>query len=474
MLERFFHLAENETTAKTELGSGIIMFLTALYILFVNGVILSQIGMPIIGVFVATALAAATCTFIVAFYANLPFMMAPGMSINSFFAVVICLGAGYHWKEALCITFIAGIVHVLLILTPFRKKLVIAIPEHLGIASGAGLGLLIAFIGIANSGLFNIEASISFNAAKSSLSSILYFQTPFTAFDITVLIPIIAAVILLIMLAVEQKTGEKYGALPISILLTAFICIPFSLERFQALMGFSYNYVAEFKSVFIAFLGYPGLGSIFATPEIAVNTILIVALLTLTNIMDSFGTIIGLGFMRRNTLFKDADKELFNRKGAASKMDKAMIVNSFGGVIAPLFGSSTATIYLESSAGILFGGRTGLSALVAGLLFIFCIPIIDVFRIIPIEAMAPAMVYIGSSMMSRIRLVDWDNFAEAFPTFIVILLVPLLRSVLDGICIGIIAHIIIALTLGAKEKPHFTLYGIAFVYLVAKAMNMLV
>ena len=470
MLERFFHLAENETTVKTEIGSGVTMFLTALYILFVNGVVLSQAGMPVIGVFVATALTAAVCTFFIALYANLPFIMAPGMSINSFFAVAICLGAGYHWKEALCITFIAGIAHVLLILTPLRKKLIIAIPEYLGVAAGAGLGLLIAVIGIGNSGLFNFKATSSF-AGKSILSSSIYFHNSFTSFDITLLIPIIAAVVLLVLLAVEQRTGEKYGALPISILLTTFICIPLTLDRFQVFVNFSYGYASEFKAVFLAFWGSPGLGSIFATPEATANTLLIILLLTLTNILDSLGTIIGLGYMKHAILFGSKEKELFEKKKASSKVDKAMIVNSFGGVIAPLFGSSTAAIYLESSAGILFGGRTGLAAMVAGVLFLFCIPIADVFRIIPVEAVAPAMIYVGSCMLNRLNTVNWDDLAECFPAFIIILLVPLLRSVLDGICIGIIAHIIINLTLGARTKLHPTLYVIAFTYIIAKILG---
>ena len=470
MFDRFFSLHDNGTTIKTEVASGITLFLTGMYILFVNGIVLSQTGMPPVGIFVATALTAAVCTLFIALYSNLPFMMAPGMGINSFFAFTICLGSGYHWKEGLCITFMAGLVHVALMLTPYRKRLIIAIPEYLGAAAGAGLGLFIAFVGICDTGLVTLANSST--PAKSVLSSPIYVHSLLSSVDVSFIIPIIAAIILLFLLAVEQRTGEKYGALPISILLTTFVCIPLSLDRFQTFISFTFSYAEDFQAVFLSFFGAPGLMTVFATPAIALKTILIVVLLSLTNILDSLGTIIGLGYLRRTILFGEKERELFEKKGAASRIDKLLIANSFGGVISGLFGSSTSVLYLESSAGVLLGGRTGLCALTAAILFLLCIPIADIFRIIPIEAVAPAMVYVGCCMMTRIRLVDWDRLEEAFPAFLILLLVPVTRTVLDGICIGITAHLIINMTLGNREKLHPTLFVVSFTYITAKVIGL--
>ena len=467
-MERWFHLEDNGTTAKTEVLSGLTTFLTAVYILFVNAAILSETGMPVNGVFVATALSGAVCTLFVAIYANLPLAVSPAMSVNSFFAYTLCLGLGYHWKEALAITFFAGILHVVIIVTPLRKHLIAAIPNHLGIAAGTGLGLMIASIAIRNTGLFGLSSPYS----DAVTSSALLAPSVSRFYNFSKFVPLLAATIMLCLLALEQKNGERYAALPVSILLTTFLCFPIYLPRFQEIFSSSLSMWSDFAEVSFSFFGSPGIGSIFISPIVTTKTLLLILLLALTNILDSFGTITGLRHMDRATFLTREDTPS-STKTALPRIDRAMVANSFGGVLSSLFGSSTAAVYLESATGMSTGGRTGLSGIVIGLLFLLCIPISGILRSIPIEAVAPTMVYAGISMIIGVRDIKWDKIEEAFPAFLTIMLIPLSSSILDGICVGIISYILIAFVLGKRKDVKPTLYVISLAYIATKVLQFL-
>ena len=468
MMERWFRLRDNQTSVRVEVSSGVTVFLTALYILFVNRVVMVDAGMPPDGVFIATALSAAICTLFMALYANLPFTVAPGMSLNAFFTYTICLGAGYHWKEALAITFLAGTLHAFLMLTPARKSLIAAIPEHIGLAAGAAMGLLIAYIAVKNTGIFSDIPNIA-KAPNASFSlGDFSFTTFLQAFNPTHLIPIVAAGILLLLLSFEQKTGERFAALPVSILAATFLCLPITLERIHDISSVSGSALAEFWSLCFSFFGVPGLGSIFASPAVAAKTLLIIILLALTNILDSLGTIMGIGYAENANLFERHEMELFRQKYSASRLDRALIANSFGGMISPLLGASTAVVYLESSAAVLTGGRTGLSGMVTGILFLLCIPIAGFFRIIPVEAVAPVMIYVGATTMARLRNIHWGDLSEFVPTFLTVLFVPLTGSILDGMCIGILSYVMINIATGTRKKVHPALLVIGFAYILTK------
>ena len=460
IIERLFQFDKNQTTRKQELVGGITMFLASMYILFVNGVILSETGMPQQGIFIATAITAAICTLFGALYANLPFVIAPGMSANAFFAYAICLGIGYRWQEALAITFIAGILHVVIMLTPARKALITAIPEHIGIAASAGIGMFVARVAVDNSGLFT--------STPGGADGLPVAQVPFAGFNPTNLIPIAAFAILVILLAIEHRSNEKFAALPISILITAFLFIPFNLSRYESVTIFAPGVVDEFKAIFVSFFGRPGMRTIFSTPAKLMQTILLILLMTMTDILNSIGTLLGIGYNESANLIDREEMELLKTKQTASRIDRGLIANAFGGIVSSLFGSSSATIYLESTTGILIGGRTGYAGMVAGILFLCCIPVTGLFRLIPIEAAAPAMLYTGCSMMSRMRNINWSRFEEALPAFVVIALVPLTNSILDGICIGLICYIVISLFLSERKRLSPTLYVIAFAYIITK------
>ena len=468
MMERRFRLKDNQTTIRMEIGSGATVFLTALYILFVNRIVLADAGMPPQGVFVATALSAAICTLGMALYTNLPFVVAPAMSINSFFAYTICVGAGYHWKEALAISFLAGILHVVLMLTPLRKSMLVAIPEHLGLAAGAALGLFIAGVAVRNMGIFSSLSELTGAAGGAASAGSLSTANIFSEFDPASLIPIVAAATLVILLSFEQKTGEKFAALPVSILAATFLCLPMNLERLHDIAGVSGSAFDEYKEMIFSFFHVPGLGSLFSNPVVATKSVLIILLLSMTNILDSIGTIIGIGYMQHADLFERRQMELFKRRNTESKLDRALIANSFGGVLAPLFGTSTATIYLESSAGILFGGRTGLAGVVTGLMFLLCIPFAGVFRVIPVEAVAPAMIYVGASTMSRLRNIDWTDVREGIPAFVIMLFTLVTNSILDGMCIGILCYIMTSIATGNRRRVSAVLYLIGIVYVLIK------
>ena len=471
MLERLFHLKEHQTTARVEVISGITTFLIMMYILFVNGTVLSKSGMPVQGIFVATALSAAICSIILAIFANVPFAMAPGMGMNSLFVNTICIGMGYHWREALAITFLSGLVHVFVIVTPFRKSFITAIPEHLRIASGAGLGLFIAYLALRNSGImtFTIPSTEYLRVGKDVIvTSSSAVPGMIRTFGTPQIISIIAMLILLVLLAMEQKSGEQYGALPISIMAATLIGIPLNITMLQTTSAINASAFDEFRVIFMSFFGSPGLGSLFRSTTVSLNTLLIILVMALTNVLDSVGTMIGLGHVDNARVFTQQDLEAFQQKKRMSRMDKTLVFNSLGNVIAPLLGSSPAVIYLESVTGMLSGGRTGLTSMVVGIMFLLCLPIANFFKIIPIEAVAPAMLFAGCSMMTQLRHINWKNIEESMPAFMIILIIPLTYSILDGIAIGILCYVILEIALGKIKNVHPMLHLVSLVYLFTK------
>ena len=463
-LEKRFRLTERQTTIKTETGSGATTFLTSIYIMFINGILLSATGMPIKGVFVATALAAFACTLIVALYADLPLAMAPNMGTNALFASAICLGLGYHWKEALAIAFVAGVLHLIIAVTPARRAVLVSIPEHLGVAIGAGLGLLIAYIAVQSTGLF---ATISSTATTPAPM----FASIYRGVDSTWYISIISMVIMLGLLAMERKTGLRYGALPISIIAATFICAPFRSTNLQMPTDSLVSAFRDFKTIFMSFFGSPGLLSLFANPMKALNSILIIMLFSLTNLLDSLGAIIAFRQMRTANLFDagERDRAIANKK--VPRIGRAMISNALGGVISPLLGVSASSIYLESTAGVIYGGRTGLAALVTALLFLCCIPFSNFFRIIPFAAVTPVMIYAGGTMISRLNAVNWRFIEEGLPAFLIILIIPTTGSIVDGVCAGLICHIVITAFMGKRKTIHPALYIISLAYLFARVAD---
>lgn len=466
MIESVFHLSDHNTTVKREVLAGLTTFLTMMYILFTNSAILSETGMPWNGVFVATALTAAFSTIFIAIFTNLPFAMAPGMGLNTTFAYTLCMGMGYHWKEALAISFLSGMIHIIAMCTPLRKSFVTAIPEYLRAAMGAGLGMFIAYTGLINSGLlvFSLTADGQMgNGASINTSS----AVPGLVRDPTVtLVFFIGLAFMIVLSALEKKTGEKYAALPIGILAATFIGIPLNVTRINGTQYLQASMLEGFSQVFLSFFGSPGLLSIFKDPASVFRSLEMICVLSMTGILNSVGTMIGIGQVHNARLFDADDMKKFAGKSANSKLDKTLIANSIGRLLSSLFGTSPATIYLESVTGITAGGRTGLTGLVVGIMFLLCLPLAGFFYIIPSAAVGPALVLAGVSMLTRMRHIDWRNFEHSFPAFMTILIMSLAYSIFDGIALGIICHVIIQVIMDKKREIHPILFIISILYVL--------
>lgn len=475
MLAKYFHLPENNTTLKTEALSGITTFLTCMYVLFVNSSILAETGMPQRGVFFATALASAACTVLIALYANLPFAMAPGMGLNSIFAHTICISMGYHWKEALAIAFLSGLVHAVTMASPLRKSFVNAFPNYLRYANGASLGLFIAYVGLKNAGLisFTVPAGqyerLGSGAIIGSSSTVPGMVGAFTPVQA---IAVIGLAIMIVLKAKEKKTGNQYAALPVGILAATFIGIPWNITRMaDSSFAGAASIFDGFKQVFFSFWGRPGLFTVFADPATALDTLLMIFILSMTNVLSAVGTMISIGHVDEAQLFDEQDLARFKRRGTGSKLDKALIANSLGSAVSPLLGTSTATIYFESVTGISSGGRTGLTGLVVGVLFLICIPFAGILNVIPGEAVAPAVILAGASMMTQIRKINWKNFEELIPAFVTIVFRTLAYSLLDGIAVGVICHVLIQTAMGKRRGIHPVLHVISALYIILKASS---
>lgn len=469
MMDKFFHVRAHETSVSKEILCGITTFLTMSYILFVNPAIVSESGMPAAGIFVATALSAALCSLCMGIFANAPFGMAPGMGLNTFFTYVICASLGFRWQEGLALVFVSGALHAFIMATGLRKSLVNAIPQHLKLSFGVGLGFFIGYVGLKNAGLlmFTIPPGqyevldsgtvISSAAAVPSLAA---------GMSGTQIVALIGLSVMLFFLALERKTGDTYAALPIGILTATFIGIPMNITDMLGVKFIDLSAILEIRHVFSAFWGDPGLLSIIGDPGKLLLSCLIVMILLVTNVMDSVGTIIGIGQVQGAEVFSDEDMENFRRKGMKTKLDRTLLCNSLGGMLASVVGTTSVTTFMESITGIVAGGRTGLSAVTVGVMFLICLPLANFFSIIPASAIAPALIVAGAFMVPLVSRINWANFEEAFPAFATALCIPLSYSFVHGIAAGVLSHVLIQIAVGKWRRIHPMLYVIAAVFIV--------
>ena len=468
-MEKLFKLQSHGTTVSREALSGLTTFLTLSYILFVNPVVMSHGGMPLEGAFVATVLAAAFCTIFMAFAANVPLAMAPGMGLNTFIAYTVCGALGYDWREALALCFLAGLLHILIMVTPLRKSLVNAIPKHLKLAFGVGLGLFIAYTGLKGGGLLTFllpagEYSITIDGSIiGSSAAVPGFVGSLGNYEIVALIGL---AVMIILLAFERKTGDSYAALPMGIVAGAAVGIPLEVTDPIGAQFFDLSSIGALGEVFASFLGRPGLMSLFDGQERFFLSLLVILIVLLISATDSVGTIMGIGQIKDAEIFGQEDMEKFAVSSHESRLDKSLMVNSVGGAVAAVFGTSTTTSYMESVTGIVAGGRTGLSALTVGALFLLCLPFSGVFGIIPPAAIAPALIVAGALMMPMVSRIHWSRFEESLPAFMVILCIPLTYSFVYGIAAGILSHVLIQLALGRWRRVHPILYIVALIFLL--------
>jgi len=473
-ISSFFQLKENNTTWTKELLAGATTFFAMVYIIFVNPNILSQTGMPWGGVFLATIIATAIGTLIMALFANVPYALAPGMGLNAFFTYTVCFGLGFHWSEALALVFICGIINIIITVTSIRKSIVRAIPVSLQHAIGGGIGIFIAYIGFKNAGFFDFVADPGhwFEIPGGTViidSSIIPEITKFaTSGPILALIGIIVTVVLLLL--------KVKGAILIGIVATTLIGWPLGITDFSAISFSAEAIRAPFVELGTTFgAAFRGMGTLFADASRLPMAFLAIFAFSLTDTFDTIGTFVGTG--RASGIFSEADlTSIESGKGFKTKMEKALFADSVATSIGAVLGTSNTTTYIESAAGIEVGGRTGLTSVFTSIFFLLCILLAPVVGVVPAQATAPALVIVGVLMISAFKHINWSDFEEAVPAFFASILMALAYNISIGIAFGFIFYVLVKVVTGKAKVIHPILWvssGLFVIYFVLMAFNTL-
>ena len=451
-MEKFFKLKENGTKVSTEIIAGLTTFFAMSYIIFVNPSMLAQAGtadnpMPVGAVFLATIIASAIGTLIMGLFANVPYALAPGMGLNAFFTFTVCKSLGFTWQQALAMVFICGLINIFITITKIRKLIVKAIPESLQNAIGGGIGVFISYIGIKNAGLISFTAdpgtyqvfeggSASFNS--SAVPELVTFN------NVAVILALIGLTLTVVLLILNVK-----GAIFIGIFATTIIGIPMGVTDVSAIgttagIGESFS---QLKDTFFVALGDKGMLSLFSDTSKIPLVLMTIFAFSLSDTFDTIGTFIGTG--RRSGIFDDNDqKSLEEGNGIKSKMDKALFADSIATSIGALFGTSNTTTYVESTAGIGAGGRTGLTACVTALCFILSMFLAPVVGVIPTQATAPVLIIVGVMMLSSFKDINWDNLEDAVPAFFASIFMGFSYSISYGIAAGFLFYCIVKVCKG--------------------------
>ncbi|PJI09296.1 MULTISPECIES: NCS2 family permease [Clostridium] len=431
MLDKIFHLSENHTNVRTEILAGFTTFMTMAYILVVNPQILSQTGMPIKAVFTATVLASFIGTIIMAFAANYPFGMAPGMGLNALFTYTICITMKFSWQTALAASFIEGIIFLALNLFKVRQLIIDSVPQTLKYAISIGVGFFITFIGLQDAGIIV--------ASKSTLVALASLKTP------TVLLAVLGVLLIAVLYSKNVKGSFVIGMFAIYI-------IGIVLGLAKAPSANLKDYMPQ--SVAPVFLKFD------FKSAMVIGTIPVILSMLFIDIFDSIGTLIGL-----------ASKAGFlDEKGNVKNADRVLTADAVGSTIGACLGTSTPVVYVESASGIAEGGKTGLTGLTVAILFLVSIFLSPVFTAIPSFATGPVLVVLGAVMMEPINKVDFSDFSETFPVFITLVLILLTYSITDGLALGFLSYVVIKIFNGkAKEIPK-SLYVISLLFILMFAI----
>ena len=449
MLEKVFKLSKNGTTAKTEVMAGITTFMTMAYILAVNPSILSAAGMDSTAVLLATAIASFIGTACMAFMANLPFALSAGMGLNAYLAYTVVLGYGYSWQVALLAVLVEGLIFVVLSLTNVREAIFNAIPLTLKRGVSVGIGLFIAFIGLQNAGLA---------VDSATLVTITSFTDNFSTHGICALLALIGLLITAILHVKQVKGSILVGILATWIL--GIICqltgvyVPAPADGFYSLIPTS------IISVDFSKLGETA-GQCFMVDFSVVKPldfVVVIFAFLFVDIFDTLGTLIGVA-----TKAKMLDDE-----GHLPGIKPALMADAIGTTVGAILGTSTVTTFVESASGVSAGGRTGLTALVTGGLFLLATLFAPLFTTIPSFATAPALIMVGFLMVSSVTEIrfDDDNLTEAIPAYIAIIAMPLFYSISEGISLGIISYVVLNVCTGKGKKVTPLLYVLAVLFVL--------
>jgi AGZA family xanthine/uracil permease-like MFS transporter len=409
LLQRLFHLDENQTTVRRELLGGLTTFMTMAYVVVVNPRILAEAGMPVEGVLFATCVSAAIATLVMGLWANYPIALAPGMSLNAYFTYSIVIGRGIPWQTALGVVFLSGLLFLLLTLTNVREQIVNGIPDCLKHGTAAGIGLFIAFIGLRNAKIIVGNPATLVGLGKASDPQVL----------------LAAAGLVLIAILMARHIG---GAILIGILIIALAGIPVGLAHWPDHL-----------------FSLPRPGGTFlqldfrAAAKIGLAELIFVFFFV--DLFDNVGTLVGV-----------CEQGGFLRDGKLPRASRALLADAIGTMIGALTGTSTVTSYIESAAGVSAGARTGLGNLVIAAFFLvamFCAPLVAA---IPGYATAPALILVGALMCGAVARVHWDDFSEAFPAFLTLIATPLTFSIATGLSLGMLSFTFVKVGTGRYRE----------------------
>ncbi|MCX7748763.1 MAG: NCS2 family permease [Clostridia bacterium] len=456
-LQKFFKLKENNTTVRTEVIAGITTFITMAYIIFVNPDILKMAGMnasgalgdkaaqfnafndPVVGaVLVATCLSAAIGTLIMGLYANYPFAQAPGMGLNAFFTFTVVLGMGYTWQQALTAVFISGIIFIIITITRLRESIVKAIPMTLKYAVSGGIGLFIALIGFKNAGI--VAGNPSTIIAFGNLTS------PKT------LLAIFGLIITGLLVAKNVKGSMLIGIFITTVagIVTDIISIPKGFTVVSAPPSISPTF---WQFDFSGLLKLGDNANLFST---LVTIAAIVLSFTLVDLFDTIGTLIGTG----------SKAGMLDKEGKLPRINKALLSDSIATTTGAVLGTSTVVTYVESASGVMEGGRTGLTSVVTSILFLLALFFAPVAGLVPSEATAPALIIVGVFMMGALRHINFDDFTEALPAFLTVVMMPFTFSIANGIASGLIVYPIVKIATGKGKTVHPLVYILAVLFIL--------
>lgn len=422
-LEKTFKLSANKTDAKTEVIGGLTTFMTMAYILAVNPLILSSAGMDFNAVFTATALSSAVATLLMAFLANYPFALAPGMGLNAFFAFTVVQRMGYSWQFALTAVLIEGLLFILLSVVGVREAIFNSIPQNLKKGVSVGIGLFIAFIGLSNAGIINSEGDVLLQLGNITQGA--------------PLLALIGVVITGILLAFKVK-----GALLFGIIATTIIGIPMGVT--SAPTG-------------IASLP-PSLAPTFMKLDfsqvLSWDMAVVVISFLFVDLFDTLGTLIGVA----------SKTDMLDEEGQLPRGKQALLADAIGTTFGAVTGTSTVTTYVESSSGVAEGARTGLASVVTAICFFLALFFSPIIAIIPSAATAPALILVGLFMLSPILEIDLTDYTESIPVFLTLLMMPAAQSIADGIAFGMISYVLLKLFSGRYKEISITMYILTLIF----------
>ena len=433
-VERFFKVREKGSTVRTELLAGVTTFIAMAYILFVNPNILADAGIPKEAAIASTIWIAALASLAMGVFANYPVALAPGMGLNAFFAYYVCGVLGLHWTVALGAVFFSGVLFLILTVGGIRQAIINAVPRDLKLAISVGIGLFIAFIGLKGTGLIveNSATYVSLGHVTAPTTLLSLFGLLFTA---------------------ALMARNVHGSILIGIFVTTVLAMALGMTPAPQGLGD------------IVSTSLPHMGGTFGQLDLAgawnYGLVSIIFTFTVVELFDNMGTLIGL----------TTKAKMVKPDGHIENIDKALTTDAVGTMVSAVFGTSTVTSYIESAAGIAAGGRTGLTALAAGVLFLAALLFTPLIGLVPAFATAPALILVGALLMSEVGKIDFSDFTNALPAFLTIIMMPLTSSIANGFAFGFISYTVMKLFAGQYKQISWIMYLVSIAFLINLALR---